>query len=96
MRIHDGNSGEPGAEDFREPTEAELAAIDREMPLIEAEVRLLDAEIRLISAVDGGYPSPLDWRRVRRAEAQLARVAADLFARPAASLPRFGAMGGAA
>lgn len=50
--------GEPGA--------ADLAAIEAEWPLIEAELGLLDAEIMAVSAPAG--PSPLDWRRLRRAE----------------------------
>ena len=64
-----------------EPTDQELAAIEREMPLIEAGIDLVDAEIRLLTA-EGG-PSPLDWRRLRRAEARVVRVAAELAARPA-------------
>jgi hypothetical protein len=49
-----------------EPTRAELAAIDAEWPLIEAELAVLDAQIRALSAAGGS--SPLDWRRLRRAE----------------------------
>lgn len=67
--------------DQPEPTAAELAAIDDEMPLIEAQLELLDAEISHIYAEDRGGPSPLDWRRLRRAEARVTRVAADLAAR---------------
>jgi hypothetical protein len=102
VRIQDNRSDDLGTKDFREPTEAEIAAIEREMPLIEAEVKLLDAEIRLMAAVDKGEPSPLDWRRVRRAETGLARVAAGLFSRPVqltatvVSFPRIESMGGAA
>ena len=55
---------------------AELAAIEAEWPLIEAELALLDAEIAALSVAGG--PSPLDWRRVRRAEAHVTRVAARL------------------
>ncbi|MEV4638338.1 DUF6284 family protein [Actinoplanes sp. NPDC049548] len=62
----------------------DLAAIEAEWPLIEAELYVLDAEIALISAADHGGPSPLDWRRLRRAEARVIRVAAELAARPAA------------
>jgi hypothetical protein len=65
-----------------EPTAAELAAVDAEWPLIEAEMDVLDAEITLINAADHGGPSPLDWRRLRRAEARVTRVAAELAARP--------------
>jgi Family of unknown function (DUF6284) len=55
----------------REPTPEELAAIDLEWPLIEAEMAVVDAEIRMLTAVCG--PSPLDWRRLRRAEARVLR-----------------------
>ena len=67
-----------------EPTSADLAAIEAEWPLIEAELSVLDAEIALINAADHGGPSPLDWRRLRRAEARVTRVAAEVAARPAA------------
>ncbi|WBB81283.1 DUF6284 family protein [Micromonospora sp. WMMD882] len=59
-----------------EPTPADLGAIDAEWPLVAAELDLLDAEISLIYAEDHGGPSPLDWRRVRRAEARVTRAAA--------------------
>jgi hypothetical protein len=49
-----------------EPTAADLAAIEAEWPLIEAGLCVLDAQIRALCA-EGG-PSPLDWRRLRRAE----------------------------
>lgn len=49
-----------------EPSVADLAAIEAEWPLIEAELSVLDAEIRVLCAAGG--PSPLDWRRLRRAE----------------------------
>ena len=55
------------------PTQAELAAIEREWPLIEAELALTDAEIHALN-VRGG-PSPLDWRRLRRAEQRVLREA---------------------
>ncbi|WP_410819124.1 DUF6284 family protein [Micromonospora sp. 050-3] len=61
-----------------EPTATDLAAIDAEWPLIAAELDLLDAEITLIYAEDHGGPSPLDWRRLRRAEARVTRAATDL------------------
>ena len=67
-----------------EPSPEDLAAIEAEWPLIEAEIGLIDAEIALINAADHGGPSPLDWRRLRRAEARVTRVAAELAARPAA------------
>ncbi|GIG85108.1 DUF6284 family protein [Plantactinospora endophytica] len=59
-----------------DPTSQDLAAIDREWPLIEAELALLDAEITALNA-DGG-PSPLDRRRIRRAEQRVMREAAAL------------------
>lgn len=49
-----------------EPTAADLAAIEAEWPLVEAELGLLDAQIVALSAARG--LSPLDWRRLRRAE----------------------------
>ncbi|MBB4695407.1 DUF6284 family protein [Paractinoplanes abujensis] len=67
-----------------DPSPEALSAIEVEWPLIEAELSLLDAEITLIHAADHGGPSPLDWRRLRRAEARVTRLAADLAARPAA------------
>ncbi|MEU8047006.1 DUF6284 family protein [Micromonospora echinofusca] len=63
-----------------EPTAADLAAIDAEWPLIAAELDVLDAEITLIYAEDHGGPTPLDWRRLRRAEARVTRAAAELAA----------------
>ncbi|MGX4658476.1 DUF6284 family protein [Micromonospora sp. SCSIO 07396] len=58
-----------------EPTPVDLAAIDAEWPLIAAELDVLDAEISLLYADDRGGPSPLDWRRLRRAEARVTRAA---------------------
>jgi hypothetical protein len=68
-----------------EPTAADLAAIDTEWPLIAADLDLLDAEITLLYAEDHGGPSPLDWRRLRRAEARVTRAAAELAADPRAN-----------
>jgi len=62
----------------REPTARELAAIEREWPLIEAELALLDAQIAFLSAE--GHASPLDWRRLCRAEQRVARAATALLA----------------
>lgn len=62
-------------DDQHGPSPVDLAAIDVEWPLIAAELDLLDAEISLLYAVDHGGPSPLDWRRVRRAEARVTRAA---------------------
>jgi Family of unknown function (DUF6284) len=67
-----------------EPTAADLSAIEDEWPLIAAEMDLLDTEIAHINAADHGGPSPLDWRRLRRAEARVSRVAAELADRRAA------------
>ncbi|GAA1879201.1 DUF6284 family protein [Asanoa iriomotensis] len=61
-----------------EPSPADLAAIESEWPLIDAELAFLDAEITMLNAADRGGPSPLDWRRLRRAEARVTRAAADL------------------
>ncbi|UUN27794.1 DUF6284 family protein [Streptomyces sp. FIT100] len=47
----------------REPTAAELDAIEREMPVILAGVDLLDAQIITLDRI----PSELDQRRIRRA-----------------------------
>lgn len=51
------------ADSEREPSTAELDAIERELPLILAEVDLLDAQIRTLDVV----PSEVGTRRVRRA-----------------------------
>ena len=67
-----------------EPTAAELDAIEAEWPLIAADLDLLDAQINLLYADDHGGPTTLDWRRLRRAEARVIRVAAELAMRPAA------------
>ncbi|EWM67796.1 MULTISPECIES: DUF6284 family protein [unclassified Micromonospora] len=64
-----------------EPSAADLAAIESEWPLIAAELDVLDAEITMLYAEDHGGPSPLDWRRLRRAEARVTRAAADLSTR---------------
>ena len=74
-RLHHRNGDEPSA--------ADLTAIEAEWPLIAAELDVLDAEISLINATDNGGPSTLDWRRLRRAEARVTRVATDLVVRPA-------------
>jgi hypothetical protein len=66
-----------------EPTPEDLAAIEAEWPLIAAELDVLDAEITIINSADRGGPSPLDWRRLRRAEARVTRIAAELAVRPA-------------
>lgn len=73
MRAHPAQS---------EPSPTDLSAIVAEWPLIEAELAVLDAEITNIYAAEHGGPSPLDWRRLRRAEARVTRVAAELAVRP--------------
>jgi hypothetical protein len=70
--------------DFDGPSPDDLAAMEAEEPLIDAELDLLDAEIHNLYAEERGGPFPLDWRRLRRAEARVTRVAAELAARPAA------------
>ncbi|MFH9671242.1 DUF6284 family protein [Streptomyces sp. NPDC017405] len=50
-------------EDWKEPTSAELDAIEQELPLILADVDLLDAQIITLDRT----PSELDERRLRRA-----------------------------
>lgn len=71
----------PMSWDDQEPSAAELAAIEREWPLIDADLSLLDAEIRVLSAHGG--PSPLDWRRLRRAERQVIAAHARMLTTPA-------------
>jgi Family of unknown function (DUF6284) len=68
--------------DLPEPTAHDLTAIEDEWPLIEAELALLTAEIHMLYADDYGGPTPLDWRRLRRAEARVTRAAAALASRP--------------
>ncbi|AIV36825.1 MULTISPECIES: DUF6284 family protein [Streptomyces] len=48
--------------DWKEPTDAELDAIELEMPAILADVDLVDAEIAALERV----PGALDARRIRR------------------------------
>jgi hypothetical protein len=72
-----------------EPSHEDLLAIEREWPLIEAEMALLDAEIHVLTT---DQPCELDGRRVRRAEARVAREAIAFAARSGAVV----ALGGAA
>ncbi|MFI2033239.1 DUF6284 family protein [Streptomyces bottropensis] len=58
----------------REPTFAELDAIEAEMPLIEAEVELLDVQISLLDQP----VTALDARRVRRARHKVLAARRDL------------------
>ncbi|OJF15512.1 DUF6284 family protein [Couchioplanes caeruleus] len=64
--------------DSVEPSAADLAAIEREESLIFAEIEVLTAEIGILAAADRGGPSPLDWRRLRRANRRVIRAALDL------------------
>ncbi|SNY58200.1 DUF6284 family protein [Paractinoplanes atraurantiacus] len=66
------------------PTDAELDAIEAEWPLIAAELDVLDAEIAMVNASHRGGPTALDWRRLRRAEAHVTRVAVEIAAHPIA------------
>lgn len=66
----------------REPTAAELDAIEREMPVITAEVELLDAQITTMDRA----PSPLDVRRIRRARRRVLVARRDLTNRAATEL----------
>jgi Family of unknown function (DUF6284) len=66
--------------DTAEPSTAELAAIEFEEPLIFAELAMLDAEIGILASAERGGPTPLDWRRLRRANRRVIRAALDLAA----------------
>ena len=59
-----------------EPSAADLAAIEAEWPLIAAELDVVDAQVSVLLA--GERVSDLDWRRLRRAEARVLRVAAEV------------------
>ncbi|GAA3618396.1 hypothetical protein GCM10022223_38940 [Kineosporia mesophila] len=67
-----------------EPTKAELRAIEAEWPLIEAELAVVDAEI--VIAVHDSRPDDLDWRRLRRAEAEVTRRMCGYFSASAGPL----------
>ncbi|MFI9805051.1 DUF6284 family protein [Streptomyces sp. NPDC052301] len=60
--------------DWREPTAAELHAVEQEMPLTLAEVDLLDAQIITLDRT----PSELDARRIRRARRRVLAARAAL------------------
>ncbi|QKV93999.1 hypothetical protein HUT19_21415 [Streptomyces sp. NA02950] len=67
----------------REPTAAELDAIEDEMPLIEAERELLDAQIATLDRA----PSELDARRLRRARRRVLAARLALANRDEATFP---------
>ncbi|MEU0084771.1 DUF6284 family protein [Streptomyces sp. NPDC006274] len=67
----------------REPTAAELDAIDLEMPLITAELELLDTQIVTLDR----EPSPLDVRRIRRARQRVLVARRELTNRGVAGSP---------
>ncbi|WP_256103727.1 DUF6284 family protein [Streptomyces sp. ODS05-4] len=63
----------------REPTAAELNAIETEMPLILARVELLDVQIAVMDRV----PNELDARRLRRAHHRVLEARRELTNRAA-------------
>ena len=65
----------------QEPSLADLAAIDAEWPAIEAELALVEIEARILTADRG--PSPLDWRRLRRAEHRVLAARHAVYGTPA-------------
>ncbi len=71
------------------PIVADLATTEAEWPLMDADLAVVNAAIRLLPAVGG--PSPLDWRRLRRARRRV--LSARL--RLAAPVPADVAAGGA-
>ncbi|MGW3938474.1 DUF6284 family protein [Streptomyces phaeochromogenes] len=70
----------------REPTDAELDAIEQEMPVILAGVELLDAQIIALNHA----PNELDTRRIRRAHRRVLTARREL-ANQAADAHRGGA-----
>ncbi|MEV7389462.1 DUF6284 family protein [Streptomyces sp. NPDC091215] len=71
----------------REPTDAELDAIERELPLILARVDLLDAQIITLDRT----PSELDARRIRRARRRVLAERLVLVNRPSGTVLAGGA-----
>lgn len=63
----------------REPTAAELDAIDREMPVITADIELLDAQIITLDRI----PTEVDERRIRRARRRVLAARRELANRSA-------------
>ncbi|GBQ04156.1 hypothetical protein SSP531S_56480 [Streptomyces spongiicola] len=72
----------------REPSAAELDAIESELPLVLAELELLDAQIAVLDRV----PSELDARRLRRSRSRVLAARRALANRAG----RTGTVGGAA
>ncbi|MGW6153826.1 DUF6284 family protein [Streptomyces sp. NPDC055144] len=66
----------------REPTAAELDAIEHEQPLIQAEVRLLDAQIVTLDRT----PTEVDERRIRRARRRVLAARRELTNQAAATV----------
>ncbi|MBT2490408.1 hypothetical protein J7E96_18160 [Streptomyces sp. ISL-96] len=66
----------------REPTAAELSAIEEEMPVITAEVELLDAQIMTLDRP----ATELDGRRIRRARNRVMAARRDLSNRAGVAL----------
>ena len=62
-----------------EPTDAHLAAIQREERLLDAELALVDAELRILNAESA--PTELDWRRLYRARTRVLREMVALIGR---------------
>ncbi|MBV1941032.1 hypothetical protein KUF83_31380 [Streptomyces sp. BV286] len=75
------------AEFDREPTSAELDAIDREMPVIQANIELLDAQIITLDRI----PTELDARRIRRAHRKVLAARRTLANTAAMQVPGVGA-----
>ncbi|MBA4866280.1 hypothetical protein H1V43_34170 [Streptomyces sp. PSKA54] len=71
----------------REPTAAELDAIELEMPVILAGVDLLDAQIITLDRI----PSELDQRRIRRAHRRVLAARRELANRAATAVSGVGA-----
>ena len=71
----------------REPTFAELDAIEYEMPVIRAEVDLLDAQIIALDRT----PNEVDARRIRRARRKVLAARRTLANTAATQVPGVGA-----
>lgn len=67
----------------REPTAAELDAIERERPVLDAEVELLDVQIGLLDRT----PTEWDERRLRRAHRRLLAARTEVANRETTAAP---------